>query len=133
MKKLLFILFFLAGLSGAFAQEKSANAVIKAAEYKEQIQKEKTQLIDVRTPEEYADGHIEGAKNFDFYAEDFLFQFQEFDKEQPLYIYCRSGNRSGKASKKLSEMGFRVIDLEGGYVAWGAIFERMTLCRKKRS
>ena len=118
MKKLLFTIVFLIGFSGAFAQKESIKAVIEPAQFKEQIQKEKIQLIDVRTPEEYAEGHIEVAENINFHSEDFLSQFDKFNEEQPLYIYCRSGNRSGKAAEKLSQKGFRVIDLKGGYLTW---------------
>src|SRR5699024_3233844 len=72
-------------------------------------------LIDVRTPKEYAAGSIEGAQNINFFDENFKAQFAEFDKKEPIYIFCKSGNRSGKASKKLAEMGFeKIYDLQGG-------------------
>lgn len=78
------------------------------------------QLIDVRTPAEYAEGHIDGAINIDFLDEEvFSKGVASLDPNKPLYLYCRSGNRSGKAAKKLADMGFRELhDLEGGYMAW---------------
>lgn len=76
-------------------------------------------LVDVRTPAEYAAGHIAGASNIDFYEADFLEQFQSFDQDQPLAIYCRSGSRSGQALQALQAAGFSdVVDLSGGIMAW---------------
>tara|TARA_B110000459_G_scaffold55053_1_gene61748 strand:- start:11005 stop:11508 length:504 start_codon:yes stop_codon:yes gene_type:complete len=77
-------------------------------------------LLDVRTPEELAQsGNIKGAKNHDFYAEDFKSNIDAMDRETPVMLYCRSGGRSGKAAAMLKEMGFKqVYDLNGGYTAW---------------
>lgn len=76
-------------------------------------------LIDVRTPEEFAAGHLPNAQNIDVFDEDFRKGFSKFDKNAPLYVYCRSGNRSAKAQSILKEMGFvKVINLEGGFMAW---------------
>lgn len=76
-------------------------------------------IIDVRTTEEFADGHISGAQNIDFYAEDFLNQFEQFAPDEPLAIYCRSGNRSSQALRQLRQAGFTdIVELEGGIVAW---------------
>lgn len=101
------------------AQEENEVKVVKPAKYQESILEKDVQLVDVRTREEYLEGHIEGAENIDFFADDFLVQFEKFHKDKPLYIYCRSGNRSSKAATKLKEAGFsRIIDLEGGYKAW---------------
>jgi len=77
------------------------------------------QLIDVRTPKEYKEGHLKNAVNINFYDNTFLEEMSKLDKSKELYIYCRSGNRSGKAAKKLGEMGFtKVYDLEGGIILW---------------
>lgn len=101
------------------AQQTPKHKVLKVDFYEQAIQKKEVQLVDVRTEKEYKEGHIEGADNIDFFAEDFIQQFSAYDKDEPLYIYCRSGNRSAKATLKLSEAGFKqVIDLEGGYMAW---------------
>jgi len=80
------------------------------------------QLIDVRTPAEFSKGAIEGAKNIDFYGDDFLQKLTSgLDKNQPVFVYCKSGGRSGKTCGKLSENGFiKVYDLSGGYTAWSA-------------
>ncbi len=77
------------------------------------------QLIDVRTPKEYKKGHLKNAVNINYYDNDFLDEMSKLDKSKELYIYCHSGNRSGKAAKKLGEMGFtKVYDLEGGITNW---------------
>jgi rhodanese-related sulfurtransferase len=92
--------------------------VLDVTTYKKAISND-VQLVDVRTPKEYNQGFIKSAKNIDYFSDNFKTQFQELDKEKPLYIYCRSGGRSGKASKILKELGFKEIyDLKGGYLAW---------------
>lgn len=76
-------------------------------------------LLDVRTPEEYAEGHIEDALNIDFWGDDFEAQIQELDKATPVYVYCKSGGRSGQAMDLMAELGFsEVYNLDGGYKAW---------------
>ncbi|MGB7785827.1 MAG: rhodanese-like domain-containing protein [Salinimicrobium sp.] len=124
MKKLIYILLFIFTTAG-FAQTKPVIKVITPQNFGKEIQQEDVQLIDVRTPKEYKEGHIEGAKNIDFLADDFLQNFTEkFDKNKPVYLYCRSGNRSAKASEKLQAEGFEnIIDLEGGYKAWSVTKE----------
>lgn len=77
------------------------------------------QLIDVRTAEEYAGGHIDNAKNIDWNGNDFDTQVASLDKTKPVLVYCLSGGRSKKAAAKLNELGFKeVIELNGGYLAW---------------
>lgn len=77
------------------------------------------QLIDVRTPEEYKDGFIEGATNMNFYDSDFQDKLNTLDKNKPVLVYCKSGGRSAKTCKKLQNAGFKeVYDLKGGYTAW---------------
>lgn len=79
------------------------------------------QLIDVRTPEEWKDGIIEGAKKICVTTNDFEEKSNKMlDKSKPVYIYCRSGVRSLVASKILLENGFNVYNVEGGYNKWKA-------------
>jgi len=76
-------------------------------------------IIDIRTPEEYAGGHIEDAINMDFYAEDFDEKLDELDRDKTYLIYCQSGNRSGKARDLMEAMGFQeVYNLIGGIARW---------------
>ena len=77
------------------------------------------QLIDVRRPEEFAAGHIEGAINYNFQGPDFNKEIAQLDKSKPVLLYCRSGRRSNAASKKLQSVGFtELYDLQGGYLNW---------------
>lgn len=77
-------------------------------------------LVDVRTPKEYEEGHIEGAVNVDFLdPAAFDEGAARLDQDKALMIYCRSGKRSRKASEKLKALGFKEIyDLEGGFRSW---------------
>lgn len=76
-------------------------------------------LLDVRTDAEFASGHLKGATQIDFYRDDFEKAIAALDKNQPVFVYCRSGNRSGKAAKQMKAMGFKeVYNLEGGIGAW---------------
>lgn len=77
------------------------------------------QLVDVRTPKEYAEGHIKGADNINIYDDNFMEQMSKLDKSKPVYVYCRSGHRSGNSAKMLKKAGFsKVYDLKGGILAW---------------
>jgi len=107
-------------LFGAKAQETDRIKVLSASDFKEAIDKKDIQLVDVRTPQEFNAGAIQGAVNIDFFNKaQFGDAFEKFDKNEPMYIYCRSGNRSQKAAAKLDSLGFKVIyDLQGGYMKW---------------
>ena len=77
------------------------------------------QIIDVRTPEEFNDGHIENAILIDFYSEDFKDEIAQLDREKTYFVYCRSGNRSGQTIDILSELGFQeVYHLSAGIREW---------------
>ncbi len=88
--------------------------------YKSHIENNSIQLIDVRTPEEYNLGHINGAVNIDYKNENIFYRsFKKLDKSKPVYLYCRSGNRSKKSADILIELGFsRIYDLKGGFIEW---------------
>ena len=78
-------------------------------------------IIDVRTPEEFADGHIENAINLDYYSETLRDELNKLDKGKKYLIYCRSGNRSGKALNIMQELNFReVYNMSGGILEWQA-------------
>ncbi len=74
-------------------------------------------LIDVRTPGEYAGGHLEGAMNINWLDADFKARAGELDKGKTIYVYCQKGGRSAKAAAVLDSMGYNVVDLLGGYSA----------------
>ena len=76
-------------------------------------------LIDVRTPEEYAAGHIDGAKNINLYDADFRERIGNYNKTYPILVYCQKGGRSNQACEALQEMGFETIyELKDGYGKW---------------
>ncbi|MEX0288838.1 MAG: rhodanese-like domain-containing protein [Flavobacteriaceae bacterium] len=74
-------------------------------------------LIDVRTPGEYAKGHMDNALNINWFDANFTDRFKDFDKEKPIYLYCQKGGRSAKAAKVLDSLGYEVVNLSGGYGA----------------
>mgnify|MGYP003115267238 CR=1 FL=1 len=77
------------------------------------------QLVDVRTPEEYGVSHLKDAQNICVTEDDFKEKVAGLDKDKPVYVYCKKGGRSARASKILQEMGFKeVYDLQGGITAW---------------
>lgn len=77
------------------------------------------QLLDVRTPDEYADGHIAGAVLVDVNESDFEEKaVAVLDASRPVAVYCRSGRRSARAASLLTARGYKVTNLEGGVLAW---------------
>jgi rhodanese-related sulfurtransferase len=75
-----------------------------------------TVIIDVRTPDEFAGGHLEGALNIDVQSGDFAAEISQLDPAGDYFVYCRSGNRSGQAISQMSNMGFSSMT-NGGSVA----------------
>ena len=75
---------------------------------------EDTVIIDVRTPAEFASGHLEGALNIDVHSPDFAAQIMELDPSGEYFVYCRSGNRSGQAIAQMTQMGFDGNNLTNG-------------------
>lgn len=77
------------------------------------------QLVDVRTADEFEEGHIEGAQNIDVNQNTFAQEAEDkLYKDKPVAVYCRSGRRSAKAANILTEKGFTVTNLLGGIIAW---------------
>lgn len=100
-------------------QVAKVSADVSADEFKKLLTEKPGQLIDVRTPQEFASGSIEGAENIDFYSADFSEQLDKLDKTKPVYVYCKSGGRSGQAKAMLTEKGFTTVyNLIGGYSNW---------------
>lgn len=75
-------------------------------------------LLDVRTPGEFSSGTIKGAKNIDFMAADFARKIEQLDKSKEYFLFCRSGNRSGRACEMMTAKGFKAYNLAGGIGAW---------------
>jgi thioredoxin 1 len=91
-------------------------------EFEQQLAKTPdAQLIDVRTPDEYKDGHLKGAKNIDFNDQNFASGIAALDKNKPVFIYCLSGGRSSAAAEQMRAEGFgKVYEMQGGIMKWNA-------------
>ena len=115
-----FLLLLLLPSCGGENKTSAGSTVLPVEEYAQNLSTDTTAyLIDVRTPEEYAEGHIEGAVLMNVMDEQaFLAGIDTLDASHTYYIYCRSGRRSQKASGFMGERGLKVVDLQGGYNAW---------------
>lgn len=106
-------------------QETEHFKILDSAQYEQIILQDEVTIIDVRTPAEYRSGHLKNAQNINIQSSDFKAKMEYFDKEKPIYIYCRSGARSANAGKILEEMGFtEIYDLKGGILSWEGELEK---------
>ena len=101
-------------------QQEPAIKTVGVEEFAQIIQDNAVQLLDVRTPEEYAEGHIKGFTMIDVKADTFSDLVDEMlVKDQPVAVYCRGGRRSLTAADILVQKGFKTIyNLEKGYTSW---------------
>lgn len=120
MKTILVIMSFLSSIFGAKAQQSDTIEILDVKTFKQAVQNKNIQLVDVRTAAEFKKGAITKAINIDYFDQKkFKQAFNSFNKSEPLYLYCRSGNRSNKAAHQLIALGFtKIYDLKGGYLAW---------------
>ena len=96
-------------------------ATVGVDEFQTAIAAEGMQLLDVRTLEEFEEGHIAGAVLVDVNESDFVDKaVAVLDKERPVAVYCRSGRRSARAATLLDMQGYVVTNLDGGVIAWQA-------------
>ena len=85
------------------------------------VKEGKVTIVDVRTANEYKEGHIAGAKNFDFTENDFEGNVGKLDKSKPYLVHCGSGRRSTSSLEVFKKLGFQSIyHLDGGLKAWEA-------------
>ena len=92
---------------------------VTASVFADSIDNPGVQLVDVRTPDEFAAGNIPGSVNIDVLTGHFgETAATMLDKAYTVAVYCRSGNRSKNAAKTLSMMGYNVVELDGGYNDW---------------
>lgn len=97
-----------------------SSQVLSPADFEKKVSSitDKT-VLDVRTADEYKEGHLAGAIMIDFYKDDFKANLAKLDKNKPVFVYCAAGGRSGSAREVMEEMGFKqVYDLKGGMNAW---------------
>ena len=117
MKKFLTCLLATLGLTSACGQQNYENADVEG--FSELINGQNVILLDVRSIEEYNEGHIEGALNIDQNQSDFLEKAKEaLPKDRTIAVYCRSGRRSANAAERLAAEGYKCVNLKGGIIAW---------------
>lgn len=98
---------------------KGEDVSVSVEAFADSISKPGVQIVDVRTPEEFDAGNIEGSINIDVLTGRFGEEASALlDKTRTVAIYCRSGNRSKDAAEILSMMGYNVVELDKGYNAW---------------
>ena len=116
------ILILLISIISCNGQTSESVKSIEAKAFSEKIKATpKAQIIDVRTPQEFASEHIDNAKNVNWLGNNFEVNVQKFDKSKPVFVYCKSGGRSSKAAAKLAELGFKkIFELQGGILKWNA-------------
>jgi rhodanese-related sulfurtransferase len=126
MKKILQCIVLLLLVNAGHAQTKT---VLNVNDFEKAVKDSTVQLLDVRTPGEYKEGFIKGAINADWQNENvFTAAAKKLDKTKPVYLYCLSGVRSGKAADWLSANGFtKTINLEGGIKAWKAADKKVEI------
>jgi rhodanese-related sulfurtransferase len=110
---------FLFQASFAIAQSTDSATVVPAATFEKMLKKKKNVLLDVRTPEEMQEGHLEEAVNLDFLDESFPEKIETLNKNKTYLLYCRSGKRTAKAGALMKAAGFKnVYMLDGGITSW---------------
>lgn len=118
MKTLLYSLLFLIPVI-AFAADKAKH--VKSDEAARIIASGNVTIVDVRTPEEFKEGHIKGARNIDIMDNDFEAQVGKLDKSRPTLVHCQAGTRSTRALKTFEKLGFTdLTHLDDGFAGWQA-------------
>ena len=96
-----------------FFDVKSTRAAFLLKKYPEMV------ILDIRTPAEFRKGHLEGAKNLDYYAKDFADRIEKLDRSKAYLVHCASGGRSGRSMKIFRDKKFlSVYHIEDGYKGW---------------
>jgi rhodanese-related sulfurtransferase len=94
---------------------------VSPKEFSEVISDPSVVILDVRTPQEFAEGHLANAINIDFQSGNFEQEIASLDKSKTYAVYCRSSNRSGEAVKVMADAGFTsMYDMDGGIIDWQA-------------
>lgn len=117
MRKLVTTLMAVLGLNTSCGQQLFENMDVET--FADCIADRNVQLLDVRTAEEYDEGHIDGALQADFKSSNFMATAEaQLVKGQPVAVYCRSGRRSAMAAEQLTAAGYKCVNLKGGILAW---------------
>lgn len=106
-------------LAGCSSTGSATTVNLNVSEFSQKISEPGVIILDVRTPEEFASGHIEGALNIDFNSGDFANEITRLNPSETYAVYCRSGSLSGQAASIMHEAGFHdVSNLNGGVIDW---------------
>ncbi len=117
MKKLIALIGSILLLAGCSSSSSAID--LSVTEFSSKVAEAGVITLDVRTPGEYAEGHLEGAQLIDFQSGNFENAISSLDKNATYAVYCRSGNRSGQAVKVMHDAGFHnVYNLDGGVIDW---------------
>ena len=117
MKKFIAIMASVLLLAGC--SNSSTATDLNVSEFSSKVTEAGIITLDVRTPGEFNEGHIEGAQLIDFQSGNFENEIATLDKSKTYAVYCRSGNRSGQAVKVMSDAGFsNLYNLNGGVIDW---------------
>ena len=117
MKKIVTLIASVLLLAGCSSSLGAIN--LSVTEFSSKITKPGVVTLDVRTPAEFAEGYIEGARLIDFQSGNFENEIAALDKNATYAVYCRSGNRSGQAVKVMQDAGFtNVFNMNGGVIEW---------------
>ena len=117
MKKVIALLASVLLLAGCSSSSSAVD--LSVTEFSSKVAEAGIITLDVRTPGEFNEGHIEGAKLIDFQSGNFESEIATLDKTKTYAVYCRSGNRSGQAVKIMSDAGFtNLYNLNGGVIDW---------------
>lgn len=111
----------LSSILGMFSCNAQSNKFksVDAKEFEKVISDTTVVRLDVRTAEEYAEGHIDGAINIDVNSPDFEEKaLSALPLTKTIALYCRSGRRSKKAADILSDKGYKIVELNTGYIGW---------------
>jgi rhodanese-related sulfurtransferase len=117
MKKFLTCLLAVLGLNTACGQGNFENADVN--EFAELVADTNVVVLDVRTASEFAEGHLERSVNIDYHQSDFVEKAKAaLPIDKKIAVYCRSGRRSAGAAGKLGAVGYKLVNLKGGIIAW---------------
>jgi len=121
MQKIISITFlFLSVLFTSCTNSQPSNTNLSAVDFNKKMESlPEGNIVDVRTPQEFSEGHIKNAINIDWNGSAFDAQISKVDKTKPVFVYCLGGGRSASAASRMREMGFKeVYELDGGMMAW---------------
>lgn len=119
MKKIIAAIATVIVLTGCSTTGSATTVNLNVTEFAQKITEPKVIILDVRTPEEFASGHIEGALNIDFNSGSFESEISRLNPSDTYAIYCRSGSRSGQAASIMHTARFHdVSNLNGGVIDW---------------